>query len=383
MATQGNPLLATTERADPNELRHGSLIDLAQRLEQLRATTKDVVVATDAVRLGEDMRLAIPTVGEVPLSNHAHTQVAEKAGIPQRFYDRLRADFPSLLARNVNDLFPSGSDRRLIRIADGRVRAVLSDRYRALDSYDLALRVAEKAMAHNAQVVDASLTETRMMIRVTLPQYREKVGELTAAVRAAYATDTHNAEARRAAGALALDADYVVPGLLVTNSDVGSGAFRVEPYVYRLVCLNGLVGEYSLKQIHVGARLELGEVVYTDRTRTLADQALWSQVGDVIDATFRPESFRAMLDRLRGAHQVALPRVEAVVDVVTRDLGLSEERRAALMGYFAAEGPDLYGLTQGITRVAQSSVGADLQTEIERYAGDLLTDPARVVAVAT
>ena len=363
-------------------MRRGSLTDLAQRLERLRDTTRDVVVSTDQVRMTDGGELAIPTVGTLPATAHAHSQIAEKSGIPQRFYDRLRADFPGLLAENVNSLFPTGSDRRLIRTADGAVRAVLSDRYRSLDSYDLALKVAERAIQRKANVVEASLSETRMSIRVTLPDAREKIGELTSAVRAAYAGNTYAAAARRQVDAMSLDADYVIPGLLVTNSDVGAGAFRVEPYVYRLVCANGLVGEYSLKQIHIGERLELGEVVYSDNTRSLADQALWARVGDVIDATFRPESFRAMLAKLRDAKTVALPRVVPAIDVVSRDLALSADRRAQLLGYFAAEGPDLYGLTQAVTRIAQDEASADTQTEIERYAGELLTAPGRVLEVA-
>ncbi|MGI0151016.1 MAG: hypothetical protein ACREC5_03655, partial [Thermoplasmata archaeon] len=322
----------------------------------MRKTTRDVVADVRELRMEEDASIAVPSVGTYPATHHAHTQIAEKAGIPGRFYDRLRQDFPALLAANVNGLLPAGADRRLIRVADGKVRALLSDRYRSLDSYDLALRVADRAIANNAQVLDASLTETRMSIRVTLPQYREKVGEMTAAIRAAYSGRAHGADM---AGAGELDADYVVPGLVVSNSDVGAGAFRVEPYVYRLVCMNGAIGEYSLKQIHVGERLELGEIVYSDRTRAIQDEALWARVGDVIDSTFNPDTFRAMLDQMRAAKSEQLPGVEAVVDVVARDLGLSADRRAMLLSYFAIEGPTVYGLVQGVTAIAQHEAGAD------------------------
>jgi hypothetical protein len=356
-------------------------MDLARRLDEMKRTTKDVVVATSEVKMTDEGELNVPTVGPLLASDHAHTQIAEKTQIPQRFYDRLRTDFPALLANNVNTLFGQGADRRLIRVAEGRVRAVLSDRYRALDSYDLVMKVADRAIEHNAQVVDAQLTERRMFLRLTLPYAKEKVGELTQAVRAAYANDTHTRGAWGQAKELALDADYVVPGLIVSNSDVGAGSFRVEPYVLRLVCMNGAIGEYSLKQIHIGEKLELGEVIFSDQTRSLSDQALWSKVADTIDATFRPDSFRAMLDQMKGAQNIALPKVVPVVDVVARDLGLSEERKASLLSYFAAEGPTLYGLVQGVTRIAQDAPTADAQTDVERYAGGLLTHHGTVVAV--
>jgi hypothetical protein len=75
---------------------------------------------------------------------------------------------------------------------------------------------------------ECSLTEKHMYLKLTVPQYQELVKE----------------------------GDPVVPGLIVSNSEVGAGAFRVEPFLWRLVCKNGLIGTLRLYQIHLGQKLE-------------------------------------------------------------------------------------------------------------------------------
>ena len=385
MAT--NPI-AAEQAAGTTVLRRGTLSELAQRLERLKATTKDVVADTRDVRLvrrdppGDDpIVLDVPKLDWLPLTRHAHTQLAEKVGIPQRFYDRLQRDHPSLLVDNVNGLIGDGPERRLFRAADGHVRAILSDRYRVLDSYDLALKLAERAVQHNAQIETCTLTEQRMAIKVVVPGAREKVGELTAELRAQHARQAAKHLVNRGS-VMDLDADYVVPGVMVSNSEVGAGAFKVEPFAMRLVCWNGAISEASLYKVHIGGRLESGEVVYSDHTRELSDQALWAQVSDVIDATFNPDAFRAMIGRMRDSKSVEIAKPVQVTDAVAKNLALPLIKKEALLRYFSVDGFTAFGLANGITRLAQDEESPDAQTELERYAGRIFAEPDQVLALA-
>jgi hypothetical protein len=387
-----NPTAGTA----PPALRRATLRELTERLEQIRATAHDYVVPTslvqmgpnaDAIDWGETASQAFEGDGShwAPLNAYAHTQLAEKTGIPQKFYDKLRTEVPDLLATNVNRLVGLQADRRLIRVTEGHVRAILSDRYRVLDSYDLTVKVAERAIEHHATVLESSLTEKHMRIKVAVPNARERIGELSQAQIAAHKArlaerfNTHPAD--RDAWPQ-LDADYVVPGVLVSNSEVGAGAFKVEPFVYRLWCWNAAISEQSLAQVHVGARLQLGEVQWTDNTLRLNDEALWAQVGDVIDATFNPDTFHKLVEQFKGAKAVEIKKPVEVTEAVAVKLALSEERKTALTRYFAAEGDTLFGLVNGVTRLAQDFEDPDQQTEVERYAGKLLAEPKEILAVA-
>ncbi|SRR6266545_2606966 len=351
--------------------RYGNdIVALAQELQRVRESTLDVVAPTVSLRATAtteraaddpagvgptEVRLEVPDHGTYALTRHGHAQLAEKTGIPFGYYERMQvAGMNGLVAENVNAWLgrQQGSDRRLVRIADGKVRAVLGASYRVLDNYDLAMLVMDRAKEHGASIQSADLTETRLYMKIVVPGYRESIKR----------------------------GDDVVGGLVVSNSEVGNGAFRVEPFLFRLVCQNGMIGESSLYQVHVGKRLEIGELVFSRETRQLTDAALWSEVRDVMDGTFDQTVLREIVKKLRGTTKVEIEAPKEVTDVVAKNLGLSDERKTDLIRYFAKEGDTLYGLVQGVTRLAQDFEDAEDQVRLERYAGQIVAGKVRVVA---
>jgi len=70
-----------------------------------------------------------------------------------------------LLADNINTWLRDG--KRLIRILDGKVRAILSDRYRIIDNYDLVfLALDEFRRKETIEIYRIDLTETMLYIKV-------------------------------------------------------------------------------------------------------------------------------------------------------------------------------------------------------------------------
>lgn len=363
------------ERDQPTILgRNGrmGIVDLAQELERLKATTLDVVAptATLAAKVQqefpgtfEQVVLDIPDYGKYPLTRHGHEQLAEKTGVPFRYYERMMgARKYELLADNVNAWLAHDHDRRLIRVADGKVRAVLSDRYRVLDNYDLVTLTLERAKEHAAMVHESYLTETRMYIKLVVPEYTAKL---------AFTEEEKKAHTWHEVGD-----DEVIPGLVISNSEVGDGAFRVEPFLLRRVCSNVAILEESLYKVHLGSRMELGELVYSDETRKLADAALWSKVRDIIDATFDETLLKAVIAKMQATKSLVLEAPQEALDVVVRDLNLGQDKRDELLRYFAREGDTVFGLVQGITRLAQEFPdNVERQVELERYAGSMVSSP--------
>lgn len=374
---------ATQEDAPQALVRRGKLSELAARLEHIRETTRDVVADTAQVRLGitdppqwgGEVSLNVPKLDLAPLTRFAHGQLAEKVGVPFPYYQRMQKEAPELLVENVNHWLAQQPERRLFRMAEGRIRAVLSDRYRpGLDNYGLAFAVAERAEQHHAEILQCDLSETHMQVRIGVPNAREKIGEMTAELRARYAGNHIIGRGN----VMDLDADYAVPGLLVSNSEVGAGAFKVEGYVMRLVCWNGLVMERGLYKVHIGAKLELGEFTFREDTRQTADELTWKQVRDVIDSTFDGTFLHAQVEKLLGAKKVAIAEPVEVVDATAKYLALSKDRRESLLRYFSAEGETLFGLVNGVTRLAQDFADPDQQTDFERAAGAILATPSLV-----
>lgn len=369
-----------TEREPVQGGRYGGrVVALAQELERLKATAKDVVVPTaDLMAVVDHGRILLeaPDLGRLPVNRWGTEQLVEKAGkIPMRYFDDMTAaGLADLAAANVNAWLQKksedGKDRLLIRAADGRIRAVLSGHYRVLDNYDLAILTMERAKDHGAEIQECSLTDQRMYVKLVVPKYKEYL-EFT------------DEEKRLHTWHEVMDKDEVVPGLVVSNSEVGAGAFRVEPFLFRRACSNGCIGEESLYRIHLGREMEIGVQIFSDETRQLEDRALWSKVRDVIDSTFNPAVLKVLVDKMRAARGqlIPVPEITKAVDIVAKDLTMSKEKRDSLLAYFSKEGNTVFGLVNGITRLAQDYASYDDQVALERYAGRVLARPEIVVQV--
>jgi hypothetical protein len=193
-----------------------SLVSLAQELERQLASKKDLVVSSSLLRHDTDdtgdTRLVIEE-GSAPVSYGvtplARRQLADKLKIPYAYFERMRTEQPVLLDRNVNTWLQSDDDRRMIRTLDGNVRAVLSDRYRRLDNFDLAesvLPILQRLPEVRFESVE--LTETRMYLKCVTPRLTFEMAP----------------------------GDIVQAGVVITNSEVGQGTLSVQPLLYRLVC---------------------------------------------------------------------------------------------------------------------------------------------------
>ncbi len=168
-----------------------SLSALAQELDRQLNSKKDYVVPSTLVhhttREDGDTVLEIEapeTPAPFEVTPLARRQLADKLKIPLAYFERMRTEQPALLDRNVNTWLQQDEARPMLRTLDGRVRAVLSNRYRCLDNFDLA----ESVLPILGQFKDGSfesveLTETRMYIKFILPrlQYEMQVGDVVQA----------------------------------------------------------------------------------------------------------------------------------------------------------------------------------------------------------
>lgn len=338
-----------------------SLTQLAQELER-QATTKRDFLAPERQLQVEVVDAEVPTVqlrmgpaGRLPLTPHAHGQVAEHLGIPKAYYDRLLQQAPGLLTTNVNHWLHASTARRMVRTLDGAVRAYLSERYRALNHGDLAEAVFP-VLAEDPQLEVAScqITTTRLYLKAVTPR-------LTAEVK---------------------KGDVVQAGIVISNSEVGAGSVRIEPLLYHLACLNGaIVNDLALKKYHVGRANGHGEdaiqAFLRDETKALNDRAFWSTVQDVVRGTLQEVTFQQIVSRWRDATQEPITRDPVqVVEVTAKRFGLTEPERGQVLRHLV-EGGDLsrYGLANALTRASQDVDDYDRATDLERLGGQLIELP--------
>lgn len=304
--------------------------------------------------IGEGATESMTGLTVLPL---AHRQIADRLGIPWRYYDRLRTDgqLTGLLDENVNRLFHRTPERRMVRTLDGKVRAFLSDRYLRRDNDELARAILPiLGDIPDVRFESCALTDERMYIKALSPRVsgEVKVGE------------------------------EVCAGVFISNSDVGAGALRVEPFIYTLVCTNGMVvpkalGAAALRRIHVGRRVQNdGESLSVFRDETLAadDQAFFLAVQDVVRAAVDEVRFRELIELMRAAAaDLAVADVARAVEVLAQRESLSDGESRSVLQHLAAGG-DLsrWGMLSAVTRASQDVDSYDRATELEEVGGKLL-----------
>ncbi len=327
------------------------IVNLVKELERQKETSLDLIVNSRNLKAAPDgghvVELEIPDHGSFPLTTWAHLQMAEKLGIPKKYYDRMvTAGKAELLADNIN-AWLGEKDRRLVRVLDKQIRAVLSDRYRVMDNYDLLfLAMEEFRKKETVEIYKAEVTETMLYLKAI--------------------DKTLTAEITRG--------DIIYGGLIIRNSEVGASAFRVETFILRKICSNGLIGEHSLKKVHLGKQtMETGEIDWSDETRELEDKALWAKARDIIRLTFDGSIFSSWVKKMRESTEIAIEKPIKAVNNIARLASLSEEQRDDLLAYFSEH--TKYGLVNAVTSLAREIENADEQIRLEGFGGKLLSTP--------
>ena len=351
-----------------------SLQELAAEIERQAQVKRDYVTSTANMRLtvspeggisaGPTVRLELGDELELGLKPLAHAQIAEYTKVPKGYYDRMLAEAPALLTRNVNEWFWLTPTKRMTRTLDGSTRAFLSDAYRPLDNYDLLEAALPRLVDLGVEVVSSAVTETRLYLKVVDKRIKRDLPTGAELGQGHHRVDT------------------VSPALVLSNSEVGVGALSVQTSVWTSLCTNLVViNERSTRKYHVGARAEIGEQVYamlSEGTRRLTDAALWAQLGDVVTAAFDQARFDATVEKIAATtrDKIEAPDPVKVVEVTAKKFGLNDSERGSVLTHLI-RGGDLtrYGLFNAVTRSAEDADDYDRASELERLGGKIVELP--------
>lgn len=364
-----------------------SLSNLAAELERQATSRKDFLASQGAIKaiVADNNEVAIdglPNEAPVALTNYAHGQLSDHLGIPKKYYDRMATEQPDLLAVNINRWFSADSgNRRMLRVLDGKVRGILSPKFRALDNFDLAQAVLPVLLQNKAEIVSSQLTETRMYIKAILPGLSDSLPE-----GLAFGTG-HNA-----VGGGYRDRGKVVAAIVISNSDIGAGTLRVEPSVFTTWCTNlAIMQQAAMKKYHAGRANQADESwqVFADETRKADDAAFWMKVRDITSAAFDEKQFRMAVETLRvaGNNPITSDALPAVVEMAVEQLALPPSSSNGILKLLA-QGGDLsqLGLSQAITRFSGQTEDYEMATLMERAGGTVIdlkpTDWKRIAEAA-
>lgn len=153
---------------------------------------------------------------EMPVTEHAYSQILNRLGIPATFADRCS---DRLIGLNVREMMREKKDskwRIRTRVQDGQryIRAVVTDRYKPLIDSGVLERIAEDSEGIDFEKWNVNFSDNMM----------RSVGLLNKSIHPA--TDV---------------GDITKTGVEVINGTTGLKRFGIGMYLYRLVCENGLV----------------------------------------------------------------------------------------------------------------------------------------------
>ena len=390
---------------------------LARTLQERRTRSVDVVTSAKHIAASDTDGPRIELSGVAPqiemdetgvttteisgayqVSRTGNEGLSAKLEIPSAYLRRLHDEFPRLWVENINGWLghgappPAGPVARtplLLRLltgqegAPGVVRAVLSPNYRFIDDLDVLLAALEGMHAAGVQdpVITADLTERRMIVRVGVPAVSALAPGLLAGYRSPFgeeATPRRQALERAGWGAMLRSnprvGDVVYAGFVLTNSEIGSGAFRLVPQITVLACLNGMtVTHDASREVHLGAKLDEGVVKMTPELMKANIDVVKARTAAAVQTFLDPEYVQAKVREMERVAGKEIDDPPAVIEKLGRSLGYSKDEQAGILSMFTKGGQTTAGgIMQAVTAHAQTVADRDRAWELESSGVDAL-----------
>lgn len=334
----------------------------------------DYVLPSEKVIMSDDLTLSVldNTLDgiEFVANEVMHQHFAQKLGIPANYYRRLMAEYPDLLATNVNRLMKADGEKPVLlrtfqHEATGNIaRGLLSDRYAIVDNYDVlfAALAAIKASNIRVEVKECNITDRRMYVHIIAPEI-EVQSEV--ALRG-YLSDK---SVHTGFG--------IITGLCLTNSEVGYGSYNLFGRIFEKVCMNGaVIKDDAFRKVHLGGKMDQGNVTFSSETKKRNMDLIMSQTGDVIKQFLSEGWLSGVVQKIERARGIELDRpvdtMNNVIREVAKEVTLSEENRTNILNFFVKDGDtSASGIFQALTREAQN-LDADNRFELESLSFEML-----------
>lgn len=283
------------------------------------------------------LRMNMPD-GRFSVHPNAVKQLADRMGIPQRYLLGLSGgdEWARQLAAHLLNEHSSWTERSrvLVRTVGQQVRGVLSDSYRRLNSVEILTAFVQEATGQGAVVSNAFMTDTKVWAETILPT------PITVPT--------------------AKNGDVVIfAGARFSTSDYGDGAVDMRAFLLNGACLNGMVRESVMKQVHLGSKLP-DNLQLSRRTYELDTRTTVSAVRDLTRGLFGKENIMQKAIEIQAASEVDVD-FERELKRLTKDGGLLKSEGEAVEKILMNNNPDdgvqggatLWKLTQAITAHAR------------------------------
>lgn len=383
--------------------RNASIEDLVRLMQTQHTRRLDVVAGSGAIRV-KDGKLIVKGVEPELTSDGVNMVdgtylptavfdegVANRLDIPVGYLKRLRQTRTDIYDATVNAFLHGKTVRRasgdtdvihepdarnfLIRAyrgddtGEGVARALLSDKYGALDNLDITMATLAglEAAGIDPQSLNLSgdITERRMYLRISAPHIQALAPQLLSGYRSPYTGQTGD------------ENPTVFAGIVVSNSEVGNGAFTVTPRLTVEVCTNGMtISKDVQRAVHLGSRMEEGLIEWSADTQRKQLELVTAKARDAVTTFMSPGYVERAIKALEAEAGVAVDPIKATdtIAYVGKKLGWTQTEQDGILGRFI-QGQQLTsgGILQAATAYAQDIEDADASAELEAHAVEAMS----------
>ncbi|MFA6973981.1 MAG: hypothetical protein WC238_04580 [Parcubacteria group bacterium] len=295
--------------------------------------------------------------GEYNIAPLAVTQLASRFGIPSAYLRDLSIgdEWHRQLAAKILNEHTGWTERErvLVRTVGEDVRGVLSDHYRRLNSQTILQAFIEMISTQGATIADGFMDDSKMWVEALIPEPIDIPTSKNGIVTITF-------------------------GARIASSDYGDGALDLRAFFMQGACLNGMVTNSVMNQIHLGSRLPenlyLSEETYRKDTDTQA-----SAVRDITQGLLSRDAIMAKIDEIQRAASIEVNPADELRQMLKAGR-LSKADVNGIETLMMRNSPDdglqgestLWKLSQGITALAREAEPRKSR-EMQEIAGELLS----------
>ena len=317
---------------------------MLQKIDEDSKLKKDAIVNLKSFEVSQGVNsfpdLNFGKVESGTLNDYALGQLCNKLDISSG-YIRQCVPFKEVVNYNLNHWISKTKERNLmVRQSGETVRAILSDRYKRLDNDIVAHHTLNKMMDMKAEIKFAEYTGDQLNITAVTPKLKGEVKE----------------------------GDEVQGGITITNCEVGTQSLLIQPFIYRLVCTNGMVAPRYLNKFYAK---HVGKVLINLEEDTQAIKII-DKMQKQLELVNNPELFQENLQRLKDATEIKTTSHDIVK--ILKHHKVSDYEKSEIYAklnhnisdpFFTT---DKYTFANAITNIANSD---DMSNERTRYLQEL------------
>ena len=324
-------------------------------MKSIKVEANNLVYPSISVDHGENKHLLRDR--EFVLTDHSLNQLCGKLEIGTQYLRKCLPVSQELVAHNLNFWINNSKDKELmLRTYDmepvNEARALCSNRYKRIDNDVVANHSLNKLMDLGLDIKYSHYDRDTLNITAVNPKLE---GEVT-------------------------KGDVVQSGVTITNSEIGSGSLMIQPFIYRLVCTNGMVAPRYLNRFY---SRHVGKIVIDasndDQYVTIIDK-MQKQIDLVNSEDVWTESFQGLLNSRKqkiNSHQI--------VQLAKRH-GVTESERADIFARLNKYVGDTfttskYELANAVTNMGNDEDRSDQRSRFFQELGGLIVfahNPAQI-----